>query len=154
MTNVLVASVFVVHLAVGAGCGGRCASRLRSGLLSERYAAVVYTRHASTSAASSPAVTDDGWLTKSSSVMPYSAAGAAAPRWRSRSHSMSESSLLFKIKTKSFMQRGADLQYLSAFPAEKELLYPPLTFLKPTGWKMGHAAGGVKYQVIEVEPQR
>ena len=34
------------------------------------------------------------------------------------------------------------------------VLYPPLTFLKPTGWKMGHAAGGAKYQVIEVEPLR
>ena len=67
-------------------------------------------------------------------------------------YSMSESSLLFKIKTKSFMQRGADLQYLSAFPAEKELLYPPLTFLQPTGWSMEHAVGGVKFTVIEVEP--
>ena len=60
--------------------------------------------------------------------------------------------LLFKIKTKSFMQRGADLQYLSAFPAEKELLYPPLTFLQPTGWSMEHSVGGVKFTVIEVEP--
>ena len=67
-------------------------------------------------------------------------------------YSMSESSLLFKIKTKSFMQRGADLQYLSAFPAEKELLYPPLTFLQPTGWSMEHSVGGVKFTVIEVEP--
>ena len=61
-------------------------------------------------------------------------------------------SLLFKIKTKSFMQRGADLEYLSAFPAEKELLYPPLTFLQPTGWSMEHSVGGVKFTVIEVEP--
>ena len=60
--------------------------------------------------------------------------------------------VLFKIKTKSFMQRGADLQYLSAFPAEKELLYPPLTFLQPTGWSMEHSVGGVKFTVIEVEP--
>ena len=67
-------------------------------------------------------------------------------------YSMSESSLLFKIKTKSFMQRGADLEYLSAFPAEKELLYPPLTFLQPTGWSMEHSVGGVKFTVIEVEP--
>ena len=57
-----------------------------------------------------------------------------------------------KIKTKSFMQRGADLEYLSAFPAEKELLYPPLTFLQPTGWSMEHSVGGVKFTVIEVEP--
>ena len=31
------------------------------------------------------------------------------------------------------MHRGAPLQWLSAFPAEAELLFPPLTFLKPTG---------------------
>ena len=42
--------------------------------------------------------------------------------------------------------------HLSAFPAEKELLYPPLTFLQPTGWSMEHAVGGVKFTVIEVEP--
>ena len=67
-------------------------------------------------------------------------------------YSLSSRSLLLKIKTKSFMQRGADLQYLSAFPAEKELLYPPLTFLQPTGWSMEHSVGGVKFTVIEVEP--
>ena len=36
--------------------------------------------------------------------------------------------------------------------AEKELLYPPLTFLQPTGWSMEHSVGGVKFTVIEVEP--
>ncbi len=33
----------------------------------------------------------------------------------------------------SFLAIGADLQWLSAFPGEAEMLYPPLTFLKPTG---------------------
>ena len=28
---------------------------------------------------------------------------------------------------------GADVQWLSAFPGEAEILYPPLTYLKPTG---------------------
>ena len=28
-------------------------------------------------------------------------------------------------------QRGADISFLSAFPAEKEFLFPPLTFLHP-----------------------
>ena len=44
-------------------------------------------------------------------------------------------SLLFKISPTSFMQRGANLQWLSAFPQECECLYPPLTFLQPTGRK-------------------
>ena len=41
---------------------------------------------------------------------------------------------------------------MEAFPAEEELLYPPLTFLQPTGWSMEHSVGGVKFTVIEVEP--
>lgn len=51
------------------------------------------------------------------------------------SYSLSASSLLFKVRTESFMQRGANLQYLSAFPGEAEFLYPPLTFCRPTGRK-------------------
>ena len=42
-------------------------------------------------------------------------------------------SLLLKIKTPTFMTRGADISFLSAFPAESEYLYPPLTYLRPTG---------------------
>ena len=71
-------------------------------------------------------------------------------------------SLLFKIRTPTFMQRGADISFLSAFPAEAEFLSPPLTFLKPTGrsevvpvtphtW--GGGGGTVQFTVIEVEPQ-
>ena len=77
-------------------------------------------------------------------------------------YALSPHSLLFKIRTPSFMQRGADISFLSAFPAEREFLYPPLTFLKPTGRKetvniTPHTWGGggstVRYTVIEVEPQ-
>ena len=35
------------------------------------------------------------------------------------------------------MQRGADLSFLSAFPAESEILFPPLTFLEPKGGAEG-----------------
>ena len=31
------------------------------------------------------------------------------------------------------MERGADIAFLSAFPGEAEALFPPLTYLKPTG---------------------
>ena len=48
-------------------------------------------------------------------------------------YSLSSQALLFRIVTTSFMQRGADLTFLSAFPAEAEYLYQPLTFLRPTG---------------------
>lgn len=48
-------------------------------------------------------------------------------------YSLSGNSLLFKIVANDFMVIGADLQWLSAFPGEAEVLYPPLTYLKPTG---------------------
>lgn len=48
-------------------------------------------------------------------------------------YGQSRHSLLFKIISKSFMTRGADISYLSAFPGEREYLFPPLTFLQPTG---------------------
>ena len=48
---------------------------------------------------------------------------------------LSQNSLLFKIMSPNFMTMGADVQWLSAFPGEAEILYPPLTYLKPTGRK-------------------
>ena len=67
-------------------------------------------------------------------------------------YSLSPSSLLFKISTKSFLQRGAELTFLSAFPAEAEVLLPPLTYLRPTGQKLELIIGDLRYTVIEVEP--
>jgi hypothetical protein len=53
-------------------------------------------------------------------------------------------SLIMKIRTKDFVMRGADLSYLSAFPDEEEVLFPPLTYLRPTGFctKVVHGHGG------------
>jgi hypothetical protein len=48
-------------------------------------------------------------------------------------YSASHSSLVLKLRTTSFMERGADISFLSAFPGEMECLFPPLTYLKPTG---------------------
>jgi hypothetical protein len=50
-------------------------------------------------------------------------------------YSISPNSLLFKIVPTSFMTMGADVQWLSAFPGEAEILYPPLTYLRPSGRK-------------------
>ena len=47
-------------------------------------------------------------------------------------YARSDCSLLLKLRTESFMQRGADLDFLSCFPGEHEVLFPPLTYLKPT----------------------
>ena len=49
--------------------------------------------------------------------------------------------LLMKIVTENNLQRGADVRFLSMFPGEAETLFPPLTFMQPTG----------KEQVIEFE---
>ena len=41
--------------------------------------------------------------------------------------------MLLQILAKDFMVIGADVQWLSAFPEEAEILYPPLTYLGTTG---------------------
>ncbi len=72
-------------------------------------------------------------------------------------YSLSRHSLLFKIVAPSFMSLGAELQWLSAFPGEAEVLFPPLTYLKPTGRtdrvdavdRYGHP---VAFTIIEVTP--
>ena len=46
-------------------------------------------------------------------------------------YSLSKNSLLFKLVPSGPHEMGADLQWLSAFPSEKEILYPPLTHLEP-----------------------
>ena len=68
-------------------------------------------------------------------------------------YSSASSSLLFKLRTDSFMQRGASVEWLSCFPAEEEILYPPLTFLKPTGKRVTFSHKGRLFTVIEVKPQ-
>ena len=62
-------------------------------------------------------------------------------------------SILLRIVARSFMQLGGDLQYLSAFPQEKELLFPPLTFMQPTGRRAKIRHGCQVLNVLEVEPQ-
>ena len=39
-------------------------------------------------------------------------------------YSASRSSVLLRMVTKSFIERGADISYLSAFPGEAEVLFP------------------------------
>ena len=54
------------------------------------------------------------------------------------------------------MNRGADVSFLSAFPNEKEYLYPPLTYLKPTGRKEVVKFAkpmNMEFTVIEAEAQ-
>jgi hypothetical protein len=67
-------------------------------------------------------------------------------------YALSGVSLLLKLRVNNFVQFGATLQWLSAFPAEKEVLYPPLSYLQPTGLTQLVEVGGHKFTVVEVQP--
>ena len=78
------------------------------------------------------------------------------------SYGQSTRSLLLKIVADNFVHRGADVSWLSAFPGEQEYLYPPLTFLQPTGrsesvhFKEDEIHKGspeMHFHVIEVKPE-
>ena len=43
-----------------------------------------------------------------------------------------QTELLLKLSTASAVERGVDIAFLSVFPAEAEVLFPPLTYLRPT----------------------
>ena len=43
-------------------------------------------------------------------------------------YSIGRSSVLLRLSTKAFIERGADIAYLSAFPLEKEVLFPVSAF--------------------------
>jgi hypothetical protein len=45
-------------------------------------------------------------------------------------YAMSHQPLVFRVISDGFMSCGADISWLSMYPAEKEILYPPLTYLK------------------------
>mmetsp|Transcript_10399 Transcript_10399/g.15662 ORF Transcript_10399/g.15662 Transcript_10399/m.15662 type:complete len:642 (+) Transcript_10399:176-2101(+) len=44
-----------------------------------------------------------------------------------------DANMIFRIVSKNFMDRGANIEFLSCFPKEQEYLFAPLTFLSPTG---------------------
>ena len=67
-------------------------------------------------------------------------------------YSASKNALILRLNTSSFMERGADIGFLSAFPDEKEILYPPLTFLRPTGAKQTIVVGDANVPIMEVIP--
>ena len=67
-------------------------------------------------------------------------------------YSLSNESLIFKIMTRNGLQRGADLKWVSAFPSEAEILYPPLTYLQPTGRTQVVEVNGCSVTIVEVVP--
>ena len=63
-----------------------------------------------------------------------------------------KTALLFCIKSSTFMNTGVDISDFSAFPHEKEFLYPPLTYMHPTGTTHRLVRNEVTFDVVEVEP--
>ena len=61
-----------------------------------------------------------------------------------------ERSVLFKIVVESFMQLGAQLSWISVFPREEEILFPPLTHLKVLAGP--EVLAGTPFTIIMVEP--
>ena len=65
-----------------------------------------------------------------------------------------EVATLLWLRTKNFMDRGVALTWISAYPHEKEFVYPPLTYMKPLHQEpLICTIGGVTYQVVEVSAQ-
>jgi hypothetical protein len=63
----------------------------------------------------------------------------------------SDSSLMFRIVTDNNLQRGAYLKWLSMFPSEDEILFPPLTYVQPTGRREELLFDDFTMTVIEVK---
>ena len=66
-------------------------------------------------------------------------------------YSASSASVLLRLRTTSFMARGADISFLSAFPAESECLFPPLTYLQVTE-QNEVTVSGATFTVIDALP--
>ena len=65
----------------------------------------------------------------------------------------SELPLVFKFESTDFTSRGAHVSFLSAFPNEKEVLYPPLTYMRSMGQPTMEDVGGVQVLVFTVQPE-
>lgn len=71
----------------------------------------------------------------------------------SASRTITSEHVLLRLITDSFYDRGPNVSFLSAFPNEAEYLFPPLTYLQPTGRTETVAACGMSYQVVDVKPR-
>lgn len=60
--------------------------------------------------------------------------------------------MIFKYVTETSLVRGADISFLSVYPEEKEVLYPPLTYLQPISMST-LTIKGMEVAIIEVKPQ-
>jgi hypothetical protein len=64
-------------------------------------------------------------------------------------YAKSEQPLVFRLVSDSFMTCGIDISWLSIYPNEAEVLYPPLTFLQYLGQRPIKNSRGI---VVDVKP--
>ncbi len=58
--------------------------------------------------------------------------------------------LLLKVEATSLMDCGADIGWLSMYPEEKEVLFPPLTYLRSKGTATEEIGGHmIKFATVE-----
>ena len=74
-------------------------------------------------------------------------------------YSASHDPMLMRVRTESFIERGADVSYLSAFPDEAEYLFPPLTYLRVTDYhsvditvRLPGGQATRRYVIVDVKP--
>ena len=71
-------------------------------------------------------------------------------------YAAADHAVLLQIHVENHLTLGANVEFLSAFPRENEILYPPLTYLQPIdGTKPSleyMEVGGMQIQVVDVKP--
>jgi hypothetical protein len=80
-------------------------------------------------------------------------------------YAASEHAVILRLRTRGFMSRGADIAFLSCFPAESEVLFPPLTYLGPVREKDENGVeqpkpplvvrvGAATFTIVDVRPEK
>ena len=67
-------------------------------------------------------------------------------------YSASAMPMLMRINVGTFMQLGADLGFVSTFPDENEVLYPPLTYLESVRPPAEVRVSGIPFTIVDVVP--
>jgi len=80
-------------------------------------------------------------------------------------YAASEHAVILRLRTSGLKCRGADISFLSCFPAESEVLFPPLTYLGPMREKDENGVeqpkaplvvrvGATTFTIVDVQPQK
>ena len=77
----------------------------------------------------------------------------------------SEHAVILRLRTSGLKCKGADIAFLSCFPAELEVLFPPLTYLGPMREKDADGVerpkpplvvrvGAATFTIVDVQPEK